>query len=388
MKKRGVLLLGLTLLLTACKQDPMIKLNPDVQASIEKKQSERKQNMSETEKTSDTTSSDNTAIQSIDRSQWKKLAEDTVFDLANYVPNEIDQLKQFTTGEQTQLVYTDYVDESGQLWQLRTLLPDNTYDVAIYRLLPNKLEQVSLQLNTTDVGDHLGDVLMNRQRNAVTLLQAPLQVGTTWETELGDAAITALYESVTLGQTTYQEVVEVTVAEETQDMRYYYAAGIGLILEESQAVNSQTSQIQLALQRYQANVNITQKIQIAEPTEQGKPLLQSAEAELTWKTNQPWEQTWTQLFRDKKWLNNKVSVNAINVQADLVEIDFTPGIVAAMNQHKATEKAVIPAIVQTIANYYHVKQVKITVNGSILAPDQLEVQPNGIWKVEAKWLTN
>ena len=39
--KRGMLLVGFVLLLSACKQEPMIHISPDVQASIDKKAADR-----------------------------------------------------------------------------------------------------------------------------------------------------------------------------------------------------------------------------------------------------------------------------------------------------------------------------------------------------------
>ena len=39
--KRGILLVGFVLLLSACKQEPMIHISPDVQASIDKKAADR-----------------------------------------------------------------------------------------------------------------------------------------------------------------------------------------------------------------------------------------------------------------------------------------------------------------------------------------------------------
>ena len=382
--KRGVLLLCLAMLLSACQQDPMIKLNSDVQASIEKKEAERKQaanNQNDSTSTSETTSSDNTAIQAIDRSQWKKLADNTLLDLASYIPSEANQLKQFSNGKQIQLTYADYIDEQNQLWQIRTLLPDGRYDIAIYRLMPNGLERVYQQFNTTDIQNHLRDY-QRLASSTEMVLQSPLTVGTQWETDNGVATITALYETLTLEGHTYQNVIEVS----TDTMRTYYAPQLGVILAEKVTADQSSAAVESVLQQAQNNVSITQQIQIASPTTEKSPLLQWTNAALTWKTNQDLSQSFTELFRTQKWLTQQVSINTIRLVDNVVEVDFTPGIVAAMNQHVATETAVIPAIVQTIAAYYQVENVKLTVNGAILAPDILKIPTNGVWAVNPQWL--
>ena len=92
------------------------------------------------------------------------------------------------------------------------------------------------------------------------------------------------------------------------------------------------------------------------------------------------------MFRKEGWINSSVEVKDIKIESQTALVDFTPGIVAAMNQHTARETAVLPAIVQTIADNYGVKQVKLTVGGLILTPDTLPMPDNGIWEVNPNWL--
>ena len=116
------------------------------------------------------------------------------------------------------------------------------------------------------------------------------------------------------------------------------------------------------------------------------PILTKGTGKLTWQTNQNPGKTFTELFRKEGWINASVEVKDIKIDSQIATVDFTPGVVAAMNQHTARETAVLPAIVQTIADYYGVSQVKLTVGGLILSPDTLPIPANGIWEVNPSWL--
>ena len=106
--KRGILLVGFVLLLSACKQEPMIHISPDVQASIDKKAADRQGTANNS--SADTSASMAEISGEIDTSAWQKAPDGTQYDISHYAPNGINQLKEFETSEGTQLVYTDYTE--------------------------------------------------------------------------------------------------------------------------------------------------------------------------------------------------------------------------------------------------------------------------------------
>ena len=380
--KRGILLVGFVLLLSACKQEPMIHISPDVQASIDKKAADRQGTANNS--SADTSAGMTEISGEIDTSAWQKAPEATQYDISHYAPNGINQLKEFETSEGTQLVYTDYIDNNRQLWQIRTLLPNGRANVSIYQLTKEGW-QISWQaLDSLDTTSHLDQV---SHTNRIPYLMAPIQVGTMWQDSQGSrSTITNLYQSAKIGDETYEDVIEVTTFRSDQEVHTYYAKDQGLIMSSQKAINSGGENIALTLKSNQHQVSITQSINIAKPSNQMNPILTKGTGKLTWQTNQNPGKTFTELFRKEGWINASVEVKDIKIDSQIATVDFTPGVVAAMNQHTAREMAVLPAIVQTIADYYGVSQVKLTVGGLILSPDTLPMPANGIWEVNPSWL--
>ena len=380
--KRGILLVGFVLLLSACKQEPMIHISPDVQASIDKKAADRQGTANNS--SADTSASMAEISGEIDTSAWQKAPDGTQYDISHYAPNGINQLKEFETSEGTQLVYTDYTDNNRQLWQIRTLLPNGRANVSIYQLTKEGW-QISWQaLDSLDTTSHLDQV---SHTNRIPYLMAPIQVGTMWQDSQGSrSTITNLYQSAKIGDATYEDVIEVTTFRSDQEVHTYYAKDQGLVMSSQKAINSGGENIALTLKSNQHQVSITQSINIAKPSNQMNPILTKGTGKLTWQTNQNPGKTFTELFRKEGWINASVEVKDIKIDSQIATVDFTPGVVAAMNQHTARETAVLPAIVQTIADYYGVSQVKLTVGGLILSPDTLPIPANGIWEVNPSWL--
>ena len=380
--KRGILLVGFVLLLSACKQEPMIHISPDVQASIDKKAADRQGTANNS--SADTSAGMTEISGEIDTSAWQKAPEATQYDISHYAPNGINQLKEFETSEGTQLVYTDYADNNRQLWQVRTLLPNGRANVSIYQLTKEGW-QISWQaLDSLDTTSHLDQV---SHTNRIPYLMAPIQVGTMWQDSQGSrSTITNLYQSAKIGDTTYEDVIEVTTFRSDQEVHTYYAKDQGLVMSSQKAINSGGENIALTLKSNQHQVSITQSINIAKPSNQMNPILTKGTGKLTWQTNQNPGKTFTELFRKEGWINASVEVKDIKIDSQIATVDFTPGVVAAMNQHTTRETAVLPAIVQTIADYYGVSQVKLTVGGLILSPDTLPIPTNGIWEVNPSWL--
>lgn len=380
--KRGILLVGFVLLLSACKQEPMIHISPDVQASIDKKAADRQGTANNS--SADTSASMAEVSGEVDTSAWQKAPDATQYDISHYAPNGMNQLKEFETSEGTQLVYTDYADNNRQLWQVRTLLPNGRANVSIYQLTKEGW-QISWQaLDSLDTTSHLDQVSHTYR---IPYLMAPIQVGTMWQDSQGSrSTITNLYQSAKIGDTTYEDVIEVTTFRSDQEVHTYYAKDQGLVMSSQKAINSGGENIALTLKSNQHQVSITQSINIAKPSNQMNPILTKGTGKLTWQTNQNPGKTFTELFRKEGWINASVEVKDIKIDSQIATVDFTPGVVAAMNQHTARETAVLPAIVQTIADYYGVSQVKLTVGGLILSPDTLQIPANGIWEVNPSWL--
>ena len=212
--KRGILLVGFVLLLSACKQEPMIHISPDVQASIDKKAADRQGTATNESSETSSTVAENTG--EFDTSSWHKAPDGTQYEISHYAPNGINQLKEFDTRDGLQIVYTDYVDTNRQLWQVRTLLPNGRANVSVYQLTKEGW-QISWQAqDTLDTSNHLEQI---SHTHRIPYLMAPLQVGTMWQDSQGSrSTITNLYQSATIGSSNYEDVIEVTTFQSDQEL--------------------------------------------------------------------------------------------------------------------------------------------------------------------------
>ena len=376
--KRIVLYGVAILLLCACQQEPMITVNEEIQASIERKvasqQAESAQNQTEN------------GTVTVDVSTWEKLPEKTELEISEYTPNKANQTKVFDTQEGTIIQYTDFIDDTDTLYQVRTMLPDGYYHEQVFRYTGESWQQVYQQQHTKNTLNVLTNwELMNSGPNDL-LLMSPVKVGTSWQRQSGaKASITALYKEATVNHQVYRNIVEVTSMEKEYEIRDYYAQNEGFILQQKTPINSDGQHSYLQVKSNQHNVTLSQQLMISVPTKEEKPLLKDFDVTLTWQTNQPIETTLTNMFREQKWLTQDVQINRILLIDGVLYVDFSSGVVAAMSKHVAGEKAVLPAMVQTLSDYFGVDNVVFTVYESLLLPDTLPFPENGIWQVNPQW---
>lgn len=381
--KRIVLYGVAMLLLCSCQQEPMITVNEEIQASIERKVASQKAESAQKQNQQNQTETEDVVI---DVSAWEKLPEKTELEISEYPPNQVNQTKIFDTQDGTVIQYTDFTDDTDTLYQVRTMLPDGYYHEQVFRYTGESWQQVYQQEHTKNTLNVLNNWELMNSGNFDLLLLAPVTVGTSWQRQSGaTASITALYKEATLNQHVYRNIVEVTSMEQDYEIRDYYAQNEGLILQQKTLINSGASSDYMQVKNNQHNVTLSQQVVISVPNKEDKPLLKDFEVTLTWQTNQPIETTLTNMFREQKWLTSDVQINRILLIDNILYVDFSSGVVAAMNKHVAGEKAVLPAMVQTLSDYFGVDQIVFTVYESLLSPDILPFPEKGIWKVDPQW---
>ena len=392
------LLIGVFILLSGCSSEPMIQLSEENQAKLEEKRAQSSEvshnvdadTISETAQTESILDVPETVtLAELDPSSWTQLPEGTTLELSNYLPYVAYQLKQFSNESGSYTTYVDFFDESNRVMQVREIVGATNY-VNIYEWSEQAIQLTARHENIALFENLTQDVSSTPDAN-LTLLSAPVAVGTTWSYDgTHTSQIVGLYESLTLGEQQYTEVVEVSTPFEAYDLRQYYASGDGLILtryvdnaevstgEQFWQVTGNSHQVMMILNR-----------DVAQPQTEGEYLLSLEKVPFAYQTNDSLARAFQRLFTDLGWITDDVVVNSLTVdEAGVANLDFSAGVVAAFNQHPSTETSIIPAIVTTVGHYFDVTQVRLTVNTVGLLPDTLAYPENGIYQVDASWFAN
>lgn len=385
-----LLTLGLIVILTGCANEPMIKISEENLASLEAKktQAEGTDESTVTEEETSVEPEEPKNVAVADTSQWSRLPDETVLELAEYLPYHANQMKLFTSSETNFTTYMDYYDTALQMMQVREMVQGKTH-VQVYRWDEDQIQLVLEQDNGQAFDNQLVEA-QSQTENVVTLLSGPLTVGTTWQYDANhQSELVALYEEATIEEATYTNVVEVMTAFEDYTLYQYYAAGDGLIMTHQIPNEGETaaeSFAQVSQNHHQVMMVVSREI--ASPQVNQDILLATESVEFSWQTNDTLAKAFQRLFIEQGWMTDQITINQMSVTDGTVTVDFSAGIVAAMNEHPATETGVIPAMVATIGNFYGVDQVMLTVNGNGLLPNTLPYPQSGIYTIEESWFTS
>ena len=392
------LLIGLFILLSGCSSEPMINLSEENQAKLEekRKQSEEIVNESQVEDSVNESQIESTMAETeqsvtdtIDSSDWTRLPDETVLELSNYLPFYPYQLKQFNNATGMYTTYADYYNEANRVMQVREIVGAESF-VSVYRWDDAQV-QMTLRQENVALFENLMEADQLPNDTVLTLLSAPLTVGTTWLYDgTHQSEILGLYETVTLKDETFTQVIETSTKFEDYDLRQYYAAAEGLIgtryvngadsteSEEYWQVTSNTHQVMMVVNQ-----------RIAQAQTAGETLLAPETVPMGYQTNDSMARAFQRLFTEQRWISQDITINSLIVDENRVAtIDFSSGVVAAMNQHPSKENGVIPAIVTTVGNFLDVTEVRLTVNSNGLLPDALPYPTNGIYQIDPSWLAN
>lgn len=379
MKKLIQLLSLVIVCLAGCNREPMIQIDSSVQASLDAKN-----------KPSSNTASvetPNMIATLVDMTTFVPLPEGSELSLYDYTPIYPNQLKIYSNGQQMYTMYMNFSNEDNSLSQVSERLGVHTVNTKLFSFENGALVQKMEQVGVAPMPNMLQSVIQTEPPQRI-LLQEPVRIGTLWDNgDTTQSVITALYEQGIINEVLYHNIVEVSTDFETYTLKEMYAAQEGLVLTWLVPKSEEVTEQQWQLVENYRDVKWSDDISLAVPNANEYPILLAEKGLLNVQTNETLAQAFTSLFREKGWLNEQVSIQQISVDdANMVSVDFTPGIVAAVNAHIGKEERLLPAIIQTIADYYQVQQVRLTVGGLILTPDRLLVPTDGIWQVEPQWL--
>lgn len=369
MKHPNVIILLSIIFLSACSKEPMIRLSEERQAYITEKQN--------IEQASHKNKGEEKTV-NIEITNEVAYDETMSFDdIVDFIPIQPNQINQYIENDQEFFRYMEFVDGNLKMMQVREQTPtaiSNHY----YAWDAQQISDLGVGESTNIPSNQLSNL---STEGSNIILKAPIQKGNSWEMSSEEiASITNLYETVNINGTTYQDVVEVAY-QDGQQIKYF-AKGLGIVAE----INPDDS---LVLSSISQNSYFQVQIPIKAPQQvDNKLVLVDDVAPIKFQTNEESANIYTKLFQTLGWITPDISVNKINKETYYINVDFTPGIVAAMNQNEVTERGIIPAIVMTMIEHYGVEAVQLTVNGLGMTPNTISYPDGGLWYPNDMWKTD
>lgn len=369
MKHPNVIILLSIIFLSACSKEPMIRLSEERQAYITEKQN--------IEQASHKNKGEEKTV-NIEITNEVAYDETMSFDdIVDFIPIQPNQINQYIENDQEFFRYMEFVDGNLKMMQVREQKPTSISN-HYYAWDEQQISDLGVGEGTNIPSNQLSNLSTERSN---IILKAPIQKGNSWEMSSEEiASITNLYETVNINGSTYQDVVEVAYQDDQQIK--YFAKGLGIVAE----INPDDS---LVLSSISQNSYFQVQIPIKAPQQvDNKLVLVDDVAPIKFQTNEESANIYTKLFQTLGWITPDISVNKINKETYYINVDFTPGIVAAMNQNEVTERGIIPAIVMTMIEHYGVEAVQLTVNGLGMTPNTISYPDGGLWYPNDMWKTD
>lgn len=216
------------------------------------------------------------------------------------------------------------------------------------------------------------------------LLRTPLEVGNEWKSlEGAPRSITDVAAEV---QTPYGEfqAIEVTTVDKDFKTKDYYASGIGLVKTIYKDEKSDMT-VESSLKSIE-NKPFIQTIHFYYPDEEGNHSL-PVEKNVEMKTNEETKKALAKAY--KKVPDNRIpvlpeqaNINSLYLNKDgKAYVDFSAQLITDMNLGSGYEEAAIQSLVNTIGEYYGVKEVYLTVENKPYKSGHLEMEKGQFFEV-------
>lgn len=312
------------------------------------------------------------------RAHWKEADRGTVYNFDRYMPYGMNQIKTLALGDQQVTTYMTFGYQDLAKMQVQKRYPDRV----VTEVFKRHQGQLRKTLSTESINpyDNILESSLSEGMSQV-LLEAPLERGHSWEQEDRQlATITNLYEEVTLNGRVYDEVVEVLVELGRDRIQLtYYAPDLGVIAQYEGPKAGGGDFVQLV--DHSEAVMIVHPIQVAVPDlSEPSEGLEWVAVDFAWQTNGSLAAAFEEVLRELGYLDETIQVNQVYLNENNVAVmDFTPGVVAVLNRHQASEATVIQGIVRTLGDFFSTDQVRLTVNGNGLLANTVPYPEGGIY---------
>ncbi|WP_051237946.1 GerMN domain-containing protein [Lacticigenium naphthae] len=200
-------------------------------------------------------------------------------------------------------------------------------------------------------------------------LQAPIEVGTSWESPSGSQSeITALEVTVDTPSGSY-EALEVTTQQDESISRFYYAPDVGLVQAEHNVEMDEENRIYSRLEVIEEDAAETYTIPLYYLDEQALGLEEEM-MEFEMSTNESFRETATDLLQsplgpnDFKMISDNTTINTLYLNEDgYVYVDLSEDFIADMNAGAGIESMILQGLANSLGKYYSAERVYLTIDG-------------------------
>lgn len=359
-----LLLFSSLFLLTACQRETMIQFSEENREKIEAKKEGLSLNIKS--KNLDETLEEKSTKLTFNKDNWVEAKQIPTLLIEDFLPMQENQIKIFTDGSQQKYLYLKSQDPEKKIQNLLQL-KNKELSLEIYSWQQESLSRGIFQ-------EEIYPLAMNEAvQDWEQVCQFPLAGDST---RLKEANIQAFFSEIQIDEEVYNNVLEIKLS----DKLIYLAQGKGLVAEETE------TETWWLINSY-PNVKLISKINLFLPQNSTSSLLSSQETTFTWQTNQNLAKYFTEWLQANKIIGLDIQVNQIKFITDYVQVDFSPGVVASLNQHPQGEQAAIASIIANIKLLTGIDKVQLTVNNYGMLPDTFPYPDNAMYYFNPEWLS-
>lgn len=247
-----------------------------------------------------------------------------------------------------------------------------TTTIEVYEYREDAVVQIYTHMETYFRENFIDTGLASEGDEGTTLLQLPIEVGNSWESEGGSVyEITDSHVPIETEAGSF-EAIEVTSTseEDGRTSRSYYAENIGLVQREANVDDDELDPMVSTLQSIQENTPEVIQTSIYVPNEDATGL-ETRSVELQLNTNDPARVALAEALRgnheameDARVIEESVDINFMFLdENDVAHVDFSEELITEMNYGTTGETFMLQSIVNTIGGYYGntVEEVLLTV---------------------------
>jgi hypothetical protein len=293
------------------------------------------------------------------------------------------RMKYVITGKQNSHLeaYIDFIKNDRA--QIRLITPENTVGQVF------EIKNGELRLITSRNEFYYRDDLTSSQnKNPEVLLKEPIEKGTTWSLPDGSKRyISGVDVDVKTPSGNYK-ALEVTTEGANYKRLDYYVVNIGPV---KSVYKTNNSEIVTALEKIEENAKLTQTIKLYYPDFLNERLIFTKnKVELS--TNSEIKGIFEEYFkkspnRDITRLmseNAKINKLYLNDSEHKVYVDFSKEFVTEMNAGSDLEADILQAVTNTLADYFNVDKVYISIDGKPYESGHIAIKENEAFFVNYK----
>ena len=252
-----------------------------------------------------------------------------------------------------------------------------TTTLEVVAITPDRAEVLVTKPETYSHEELTYDMITQTGEPVKTLIEGPIEVGHTWDSDGRQREITGIDVPVETTTGSY-EALEVTEYGEDSERREYYAPDVGLVYVADESTDPDATYLVTQILAQLSFEGWGETITFYYPN--GENRFEQVTDTIQMTTNDKMALKFTQLFQggnsaDQQLMGKSVEINTIDVnsqnpgQGKTVNIDFNEHIRKLADDPQG--KAKLDAIMASIQQYYNADEIRPTIEGEYMVIDGL-----------------